>query len=215
MIGLVSYNQRYAEMLAIESGCTVYAIDYSLSPENKYPVALDECEKVYLQLRKDNPDSKIAFTGDSAGGGLCVSLALRLKAKNLEMPSSIVVHSPIMDMSKRLKRTLNINRDQIIRYARFNLVIDIYAGTADTTNYEISPVYGDFKGFPPTFITVDKHETMFEDSLRLDKLIEKSGGTVKTVMMDGAFHAFAVMGTVVSETRVLMKEYIDFMNENF
>ena len=79
MIGIVSYNRRYAEMLAAESGCTVYSIEYSLSPENKYPAALNECEKVYMKLREIHPQSKIAFTGDSAGGGLCIALALRLK----------------------------------------------------------------------------------------------------------------------------------------
>lgn len=215
MIGIVSYNRRYAEMIAAESGCTVYAADYSLSPENKYPVALDECEKVYLKIREDNPNSKIAFTGDSAGGGLSVSLALRLKQKNLPMPSSLVVHSPVMDMSGKLDRSINENDDKIIRYSRFGLVKEIYAGKNDTKNYEISPVYGDYRNFPPTFITCYEKETMYADSIELDRLIENEGGLVKTIQMGGAFHAFAVMGNLASETETLMKEYIDFMKKNF
>ncbi len=215
MIGLISYSQRYAEMLAVESGCTVYAIDYSLSPENQYPVALDECEKVYLKLRKDHPQSKIAFIGDSAGGGFCVSLTLRLKAKHLAMPSCMVVHSPVMDLSGKLDRTVNVNQDEIIRPSRFHIAADIYAGTADTKNDEISPVYGDYTNFPPVFITVDKHETMFADSIELDRLIEKAGGIVKTVTIDGSFHAFAVMGMFSPESAKLMKEYTAFIRQNF
>ena len=215
MIGIVSYNRRYAEMVAAESGCTVCSIEYSLSPENKYPAALNECEKVYMKLREKYPDSKIAFTGDSAGGGLCIALALRLKAKKLPLPSSIVVHSPVMDMSGRLDRSVNANHDKIIRYARFGLIKDIYAGENDPANYEISPVYGDYRDFPPTFITCSDSETMYADSIELDRLIENAGGTVRTIEMSGAYHAFAVMGTKASETEKLMKEYIDFMKQNF
>ena len=215
MIGIVSYNRRYAEMLAAESGCTVYSIEYSLSPENKYPAALNECEKVYMKLREIHPQSKIAFTGDSAGGGLCIALALRLKEKNCPMPSSIVVHSPVMDMSGKLDRSVNENHDKIIRYSRFGLIRDIYAGENEPTNYEISPIYGDYKNFPPTFITCSDSETMYADSIELDRLIENAGGTVKTVAMSGAYHAFAVMGTKANETGTLMKEYIDFMQQNF
>lgn len=215
MIGIVSYNRRYAEMIASESGCTVYSIEYSLSPENKYPTALNECEKVYLKLRENHPESKIAFTGDSAGGGLCIALALRLKEKHYPLPSSIVVHSPVMDMSGKLDRSINENHDKIIRYSRFGLIKNIYAGENNPENYEISPIYGDYKDFPPTFITCSDSETMYADSIELDKLIETAGGTVKTVEMNGAFHAFAVMGTKATETGELMNEYIDFMKQNF
>ena len=131
------------------------------------------------------------------------------------MPSSIVVHSPVADISGQLDRSINTNHDSIIRYSRFHRVKDIYAGNADTFHYEISPIYGDFTGFPPTFITCDEHETMLADSIELDRLIEKAGGTVRTVKMDGAFHAFAVMGTIVPETKALMQEYIAFIRQYF
>jgi len=115
VLNMFPYERTYVETLADRLGCTVYAVDYSVSPESKYPVALDECERVYKALKNENPNSKICIMGLSAGGNLAFALTLRLKAKKIKMPSMVVLHSPVIDLSGEIDRSINadINNDMI------------------------------------------------------------------------------------------------------
>ena len=72
---------------------------------------------------------------------------------------------------------------------------------------DVSPYYGDFSGFPPAFITCESHETLFADSAALDGLLEKAGVSVKTVQLDGSFHAYAALGERTPETKKILDEW--------
>ena len=217
VLKMFPYERAYVETLAEKLGCTVYAVEYSVSPENKYPVALDECEKIYDRLINENSKRKICIMGLSAGGNLAVALTLRLKEKKSTLPSSIVLHSPVIDLSGQLDRSINadINNDIIVKYTGKKNSFAIYVGDADSKKYDVSPYYGDFNGFPTTFITCESHETLLADSLTLDSLLEKSNVSVKTIQLDGAFHAYGALGERTPETKAILDENIDFINKNF
>ena len=155
--------------------------------------------------------------GLSAGGNLAVALTLRLKAKKIKMPSMVVLHSPVIDLSGEIDRSINadINNDMIVKYTGKKQSFGIYVGDADAKQYDISPYYGDFNGFPPTFITCESHETLFADAVALDGLIERVGIRVKTVELDGAFHAYGALGERTPETKTILNECVNFINENF
>lgn len=78
--------------LARRLGLCVVSIDYSLSPEAKFPTALIECERVVEELWRERwtgygvDPRRVALMGDSAGGNLCAVLCQRaLKAGRGEM----------------------------------------------------------------------------------------------------------------------------------
>lgn len=216
VLNMFPYERTYLETLSDKLGCMVYAVDYSLAPEHKYPVPLDECEKVYMTLQNENPDSKICIMGLSAGGNLAAALTLRIKAKKIKMPSAVILHSPVIDLSGHLDRGVNadINNDMIVKYTGRKQSFGVYVGNADATRYDVSPYYGDFSGFPPAFITCESHETLFADSAALDGLLEKAGVSVKTIQLDGAFHAYAALGERTPETKKILDECISFIKEN-
>ena len=133
------------------------------------------------------------------------------------MPSMVVLHSPVIDLSGEIDRSINadINNDMIVKYTGKKQSFGIYVGDADAKQYDISPYYGDFNGFPPTFITCESHETLFADAVALDGLIERVGIRVKTVELDGAFHAYGALGERTPETKTILNECVNFINENF
>ena len=190
---------------------------FPVSPESKYPVALDECENVYKILKNENPNSKICIMGLSAGGNLAVALTLRLKSKKIKMPSMIVLHSPVIDLSGQIDRSINadVNNDVIVKYTGKKQSFGIYVGDADAKQWDVSPYYGDFNGFPPAFITCESHETLLADSVALDGLLERVGVHAKTIQLNGAFHAYAGLGERTPETKKILNECINFINENF
>ena len=207
--GSAASSKGYSSMLAKYGGCRVYAIDYSLSPESTFPAALDDCYEAIVHLRKMHPDAKIAIAGESAGANLCISLAL--KAKGYDMISCVIVHSPIVDFSGTLDRNKREIDDFTVKEGCLIPLRKIYVGDHDVKDPLISPMFGDFSGFPPTFITCDYNETLAEDSYCLYDKLEQAGTEVEMVVMKGAFHAFATIGTGAPETKKLLEDNNRFM----
>ncbi len=212
VLGIMPSARAYAEMLAESSGCRVYTADYSLSPENKYPVALNECHEIYKYIMKQHPDSRIVIVGESVGGNLALALTHRLKQRGERIPSGVVLFSPMIDLSGKLDRNIDVaeNNDSIILPGTETGYIKAYAGKADLTNSEISPCCGDMTGFPPTFIVCDINETLYADSEALNGMLESAGVRVNTVSYEGTYHAFAVLGKKTPETAELLNEYLKF-----
>ena len=213
VLGIFPHIRKYVQTLALRTGCTVVMPDYSLAPEHKFPKALDECETVYNYVKKLSPGGRIILAGDSAGGGLCLSLAMRLHSKGSEPPLCLILHSPFTDLSGSLDRTINedVNNDFIVKMGLKGLVDEVYAGSADTTSYEISPYKGDYSVLPPVYIACEACESLYADSLDIDRRIEESGGIVKTAVLEGSFHTCGTLGDMTPETKRITNEISAFI----
>ena len=208
--GSASSSKGYSSMLAKYSGAKVYAVDYSLSPEHAFPSALDDCYEALNNIKRMYPDSKITVTGESAGANLC--LALALKAKGTGMISCVIVHSPIIDFSGTLDRTQREIDDFTVKIGCLKPLNEIYVGDNDAKAPLISPMFGDYSGFPPTFITCDFKETLASDSEYLYEKLQQAGIDVQMIVMKNTFHAFATIGTGTPETKTLLEDNVRFMN---
>ena len=80
-------------------------------------------------------------------------------------------------------------------------------------NPYISPLFGDFSGFPPTYITCDYNETLYADAKALYEKCEQSKVDVELVEVKGTFHAFATIGTGTPETKQILEENVAFMKK--
>ncbi len=216
VLGIFPHHRKYAEALALETGCTVVMVDYSLSPEHKFPKALNECEAVYNHVKKLAPQGRIILAGDSAGGGLSLSLAMRLHKKNSEPPLCLILHSPFTDLSGSLDRSINedINTDFIIRKGLKGTVNEVYTGSADPSSWEVSPYWGDYSVLPPVFITCDPRETLYADSLDIETRLERCGRTVRMIALEGTFHTAGTLGTLTPETKRITGEIAGFICES-
>ena len=209
MSGRAKYSKGYASSLANSSECRVYAVDYSLSPEVKYPVAFNECLDAIENLKSSNPDSKITVIGDSAGGNLCLAVALKLKGTG--KISCVILHSPVTDFSDTIDRAKYKKGGIVVKNGLKTSFRKLYFGDHDDRDPYISPYFGDYQGFPPTFITCDINESLYADAIDVYEKCEAAGTEVQMVAMEGAFHAFAVMGGATKETKDLQDDYIAFM----
>ncbi|CAG8551307.1 15874_t:CDS:2 [Dentiscutata erythropus] len=100
----VCRNSTYE--IAKNAECSVFAINYRLSPEHQFPVALCDALAAYLYLTdppletglKPIDPKQIIFAGPSAGGGLAVATALFIRDVGLPLPSGLVLWSPWVDL---------------------------------------------------------------------------------------------------------------------
>ena len=212
--GSASASRAYCSMLASFSGYRVISAEYRLSPENTFPDGIEDCYNILRVIRKKYPDSKLVLAGESAGGNLSLALALKARDRGRRSIAAVLAHSPVADFTGVLDRTQHEIEDFTVKEGFLEPMRIAYAGDADPTNPYISPIYGDYKEFPPVFLTCDYNETLFADSMAIYKKCRDAKTPVKMVQMRGAFHASATMGTRTPETERILIENISFIEEH-
>ena len=205
--GSAASSRGYASMLAAYSGRRVMSVDYSLAPEKPFPYGFDDCCRALERAERMFPGVRPALVGESAGGNLCVCLALKYRDKI----SSVIVHSPFMDFTGSLDRSGYEIDDFTVKEGCLKPLNEIYVGSHPAQDPFVSPVYGDYTGFPPTFMTCDVNETLYADSLWLYNKLEGQGSDVRMIAMQGTFHAFATIGTGSPETKRILTETAEFI----
>jgi acetyl esterase/lipase len=177
------------------SECEAIAIDYSLAPEAVYPQQQDEIERVYRDLLATgrNP-GKIVLVGDSAGGALALAALYRWRRLGLPLPAGVSLLSPVLDAdtSSDTHHTLR-GRDPLFASNGQESCAEsfrLYAGDADISDPEISPLNGDPAGLPPILIQVGTREILLGDSARFSGKARRAGVDVSLHVFDGMFHLF-------------------------
>jgi monoterpene epsilon-lactone hydrolase len=137
-------------------------IEYALAPEKPFPNAINDVLKVYRGLIHRYPGAKISLMGDSAGGGLAVTLIKMASEEKLQMPSGVILMSPWLFLrgnteSYETRKKLDpiLTKDKLMEYANY------YA--ANRWN-EADPGQFTFNSFPPLLILVGSNEILLDDS---------------------------------------------------
>ncbi|MEZ5023570.1 MAG: alpha/beta hydrolase [Chitinophagales bacterium] len=137
----------------------------------------------------------IFLAGDSAGGGLCMALMLKLKKQRKPMPKGATLISPWTDlaMTGESIRT-KIYNDPLIDPKVLKYFAGLYIGEDSPTNPYISPLYGDLSQLPPILIQVGGNEVILDDSTRLAKKLKKNGCEVELEVWENMFHVWHYLG---------------------
>lgn len=189
------FHNTYRKMAAlyheVTEGLDVLSIDYRVAPEHPFPAALEDAVDAYnwalLQGYKN-----IFVVGDSAGGGLALALGLYLRDHGMPMPKGIVTMSAWTDLTKSGESYHeNFNTDPIFGGSKDSLVYkEGYYGNNNPGHPYISPINGDFSGFPPMLMQVGEYEMLLSDTLEVARKAQEAGVTVKEHTYAGMFHVF-------------------------
>lgn len=177
--------------LAKTSGTMVIVPDYKMAPENPYPAALDDAETVYRALLDEgHPPASLSLAGDSAGGGLAIALAMRLRDKGLPLPASIVVLSPWTDLSNA--HLYSPECEPVLQRRWIDKAARLYCGSEPVSNPYISPVFGDLSGLPPILIQVGSQEILLNDAQRLADAADRDNVEARLEIYNSLWHVFQV-----------------------
>lgn len=198
--------------LARITGFVVIAPRYRLAPENPFPAAQDDAAAVWLHLLTEgNAPNDIALAGDSAGGGLALSLLARLCADGTP-PAAAVVFSPWTDMtgSGASCRT-NARRDPFLPIDRLDELAGYALGGHDPRDPVASPLFADYPGCPPVFFAVSQSEVLRDDSLRLARRLEGEGARIEIDLHDRSPHAWPTFTGRIPEADTTIRRAADFL----
>ena len=209
-----TYRDAAAMYIEVSGGCDVLSPDYRVAPEYPYPAALDDARESYKWLlEQDYRPENIVLAGDSAGGGLALALGLYLKDHGLPMPAGIVTMSAWTDLTKSGDSYQEkFKEDPIFGGTRNSLVYkEGYYLDHDPMDPYISPVNGDFRGFPPMLLQVGEQEMLLDDTLSVGQKARYAGGRVRVHVYPGMFHIFLMGFTMWPEAREAWKEIGQFL----
>ncbi len=186
--------------------------EYRLAPEHPYPAALDDSLTVYQWLLAQGvSSSNIVFAGDSAGGGLCLSLLLALRDKGILLPAAGVAISPWTDL-KCTGESYRTNAKKCLSpEGSWTAFSKHYAGNNDPGLPYISPLYGDLHRLPPLLIHVGSDEILRDDSIRFAEKAKQAGVDVTLNVGEGMFHCFPVCAPLFPEATHAMDEICNFI----
>jgi monoterpene epsilon-lactone hydrolase len=154
------------------TGIKVIAVDYRMPPEHPFPAAVDDAIAVWKETVKSVKPNNIALFGNSAGGALVLSVVQRAIKEGLPLPGAVFAGSPWSDLSKTgdsyyanagVDRLLGTYEGVLAAAAK------LYANGRDLNDPLISPVYGDFTGFPPTFLASGTRDLFLSNTVRVDQ----------------------------------------------
>ena len=185
--------------IASTSGIDVISVDYTLSTESPFPAALNELVVVYQELLKTLPAKLIAVGGSSAGGNLTLALVHKLKALGLPVPGALYVGTPNIDFlyaGDTIVTNEYVDNTIVSLKGFVNAFHEVYAGDHDLKNPLISPIYGDFSGFPPTYLVSGTRDLFLSDTVRAHRKLRDAGVVADLNVFEGVPHgAYLVPGS--------------------
>jgi monoterpene epsilon-lactone hydrolase len=162
-------HRHLAAEVGRASGTRTLAIDYRLAPEHPFPAPVEDTVAAYRFLLDSGlKPSRIAFAGDSAGGGLVIGAMLAIREAGLPLPACGWCISPWVDMEALGHSfTDRAETDPTVQQATIQMMAQLYLGGANPRHPHAAPLYGDLRGLPPLLIQVGSVETLLDDSIQL------------------------------------------------
>ena len=203
IIGSPALYRHFTWRIASATRACVLSVDYRLAPEHPFPAALDDAVAAYHWLLNDGADPRrIAVMGDSAGGGLALSLMLRLRDEGSPLPAAAVALSPWTDLAltgTSLRR--NAAADPMVSPDQARHFVDYYLAGADPRTPYASPLYGEPAGLPPTIIQVGSDEVLRDDAVRMADRMRAAGCRIDLEIWPRMPHVWHLFAPVMPEAR--------------
>lgn len=190
-IGAGAMAAKEASVIASTSGIKVLSVDYTLSTEKPFPAALNDVVAVYREVLKTMPASAIGMGGTSAGGGLTLATVHQLKALKLPLPGALFAGTPSADLlatGDTWQTFVGLDNILVSHDGLFAGAFRLYAGDHDLANPLISPLYGDFSGFPPTYLVSGTRDMLLSDTVRVHRKLRDAGAIADLNVFDGLPH---------------------------
>ncbi|MBQ7433062.1 MAG: alpha/beta hydrolase [Lachnospiraceae bacterium] len=224
-----NYHSFLREFCEMEESITIVLLDYKTAPEYRYPVQLNEAMDLWDELTEGQGylPSNIVIGGDSSGGNLALALMLKIRDECGKMPAGAFLLSPWTDMTmsgnsyvRNYLKDVEIGEKKTVltEEKRERLMeSDLYSfiGDADRKSPYISPLFGNYEGFPPMFFAVGDDEMLLDDTLGVVEKLENAKVPVICERKPDMFHTYVLYKNLMPESKDSFFRMKRFIQENF
>ena len=193
--GSSASHRKLAAHLAKATGVTAVVPDFRRAPEHPFPAQIEDLVTVHRWLRSQgvSPES-VVVAGDSAGGNLSISTALKLRELGEPLPAAIVAFSPWLDMEvtgETLKT--NADSDALISPEVSAMMAGMYLGQTPPSTALANPLHADLRGLPPLFASAGDAETLLDNAQRIVDKARAVGVDATLEVQPGQQHVYLFM----------------------
>jgi acetyl esterase len=207
----IDTHDRLMREYARAGGFLVLGIDYPLSPEARYPKALDQIVDLIEWLHSGGAETlgidphRLAIGGDSAGGNLSVAAALRLRdaGRPGRLRGLLLNYGAFGIECSDEAETRFGGPGAILQRAEMNHYYRSYLGELGLAEPEpyATPMLADLHGLPPAFLAIPECDLLAEQSHEMADRMKKAGVEVESVVYAGATHSFLEAMSVAAVAR--------------
>ncbi len=199
------------------SGMKAIAVDYRMAPDHPFPAAVDDAVAVWRAVIADRDPKSVGVFGTSAGGGLTLAMVMRLKDLGLPLPGALAPSTPWTDLTGASDSyAVNAEVDGI--FSSFDTVgramAGVYAGAAGLENPLVSPIFGDFAGFPPTILTTGTRDILLSDTVRAYRALRAAGVEARLEVHEAMSHAEYIYAFDSPESAVAFTDIAAFFDRH-
>jgi monoterpene epsilon-lactone hydrolase len=192
--GFNADSGSYSESIPVAglTGVRVVSVLYRLAPEHPFPAGVDDVIAVYKELLKTYKPNRIGVFGSSAGAGLTVEAAVRMKQLKLPMPAALGPFSVPASMADGGDSRSLYNTDGLRGYVPISTgALDPeYVVKTDPRDPVLSPLYADLHGMPPTLLLTSERDLLLSSTSSLNRALLQAGNQSHLIVFEGLPHCF-------------------------
>lgn len=199
--------------LAKAAGARALLPDYDLLPAGTYPRPVEQVVTAYGWLLDQGVDpARVAFAGDSVGGGLAVTAQLLARDRGRPLPAAAIAISPSTDLAVTgASMQTNADTDALFTEPFVQQLMAGYLAGADPRGPYASALYADLTGLGPIYLQVGADELLLDDSRRLAEHAEKCGVEVRLDVFPDQQHTFQMMAGRAPEATDAVRRLADWV----
>lgn len=200
--------------IAGASGARAVAVDYRKAPRHPYPAAVEDALGAYRELLAAGVAPGTLFVGgDSAGGGLTLTLLQRLRDAGEPLPRAALLLSPWVDLegtgeSVRSNAAFDYLSEHMLSFAA-----QAYLGGADRRDPLVSAVHADLRGLPPLLVQTGGAELFLSENTRFVERAREHRVDITHEIEDGMVHVFQVFAQISPEARSAIERIGRYVRE--
>jgi len=208
--GSPATHRALTSQLARAAGLAVFAADYRLAPEHRFPAALEDAVAACRALSETGP---VAVAGDSAGAGLALATALALRERQAAAPAALVLLSPWVDLTVAALPAAAPG-EVMLSASWLGACARHYLAGQDAKAPLASPIFGDLHGLPPVLIQTGTEELLHGEALRLHDALANAGVAVRCEIVPGRWHGFQLHAGTLPSATAAIKRAAEFIVSN-
>jgi len=199
------------------AGATVVAVDYRVAPDHPFPANIEDSAAVYRGLLDRYAPEQIAIYGTSAGGTFSLTTSLYLRQLGLPLPGALGILTPQHDLS-------GTTGDSFFAFDGLDLALsgsrpgaldmaNLFAGGHDLADPLISPIFGDYAGFPPTYFLSGTRDMLLSATTLLHRRLHNAGVHTELHVFEAMPHGFNVQ-VKLPEAQESIRDLLRFFDQN-
>ncbi len=209
--GISKIHWDIIEELLYKTKATIIVADYPLVPKANYIDVYAFVEAVYLQILKETTSDNVIFMGDSAGGGLALGFAQKLRNEGSSLPSQLILLSPWLDITMSNPEIQLIDKkDKMLNVKGLRLAAELYADSLEHDNFLVSPLAGDFQNLPQISVFTGTHDILYPDAKKLKEIVASTNTKLNFFEYPKMFHVWMLI-TSLKESQSAINQIVSLI----